>query len=68
VHTCEKETAPTGRPHGAARGREEVKRYADASADRRGPPIRNQGRTGARGARSGGPTGPNWVFRFPGNF
>jgi hypothetical protein len=33
---CEKETTPTGRPHRAARGRDEEKRCAGAGADRRG--------------------------------
>jgi hypothetical protein len=42
---CEKETAPTGRPHRAARGREEEKRCA--GADRRGPHVRDRGRAGA---------------------
>jgi hypothetical protein len=36
---CEKETAPTGRPHKVARGREEEKRCA--SDDRQGPPVRD---------------------------
>jgi hypothetical protein len=45
---------------------ERKRRGAWVGADRRGPPVRDRGR--ARGAGPGGPTRPNWVFHFPGNF
>jgi hypothetical protein len=43
------ETAPTGRPHGTARGRGSER--ARIGADRRGPPVRHRGRVGE--ARAG---------------
>ena len=60
-----KPNSPTGRPHGAARGREEVKRCTDASADRRGPPIRDWRHESAGVA---GLSGSNWLFLFSRDF
>jgi hypothetical protein len=65
---CARVTTPTGRPHRAARGREEERRCG-VGADRRGPPVRDRGRGGgAREAGPGGLTGPNWLFYFSREF
>jgi hypothetical protein len=45
---------------------ERKRRGAQVGADRRGPPVRDRRR--ALGAGPGGPTGPNWLFHFLGNF
>jgi hypothetical protein len=53
-----KGTAPTDRPHRAARGREGVS--AQAGADRWGPPVRHRGHVGAD-ARGAGPAWAKWA-------
>jgi hypothetical protein len=61
-----RETAPTARPHRAAR--ERGSEHARFGADRRDPTVRHTGHASARGLGLLGWLGPKWPFPFSWNF
>jgi hypothetical protein len=67
-------TGPTNLAHGTVREREREREKGRGredtrvGADRRGPPVRHQGRKGARGAGLNGPTWAELAFLFSREF